>query len=340
MPNRLLLACLLALPLPALAQTAAPAPEAAVEAPSGKAVKAHAKRERRKKEQAAKRSADDQAVLEAAAQAPLTGRDNIDALIAMNAKAHKIPADFIHAVIKRESNYNPRAIGRGGVYGLMQLKHGTARGVGYEGPASGLLDPKTNLAYGVAYLAGAYKTAKGDVALAYRYFNRGYYYAAKRMGVGTEVAALDEPVAPAPSAGLTGAIDRVFGRRTAQPVTATASADPAAPVVPTTAQAAIAQAPTAQAATVQTASASAAPSLRGTVAPAGETAQASIIDEASFKAIKTEAEMATVLASLSSLPLPPRRPAALRLAARKVTAIPKTALATEAKPAAAVTASQ
>ena len=356
MPNRLLLACLLALPLPALAQSAAPsqtaasAPEVAVEAPSGKAVKAHAKRERRKKGHAAKRGTDDQAVLEAAAQAPLTGRDNIDALIAMHAKAHKIPADFVHAVIKRESNYNPRAIGAGGVYGLMQLKHGTARGVGYEGPASGLLDPKTNLAYGVAYLAGAYKTAKGDVALAYRYFNRGYYYAAKRMGVGTEVAALDEPAAPAPSGGLTGAIDRVFGRRTtAAPAIATASADPAAPVVPTlttptapasTAPTPAAQAPTAQAAIVQTASASAGPILRGTVAPGAETAQASIIDEASFKAIKTEAEMATVLASLSTLPLPPRRPAALRLAARKVTTIPKTALATEAKPAAAVTASQ
>lgn len=338
MPNRLLLACLLALPLPALAQSPAPetAPEAAASLGDAAAAKAKDRVARRaaKAAKAEKQRAAGEAMREMAAAAPTTSRDNIDALIAMHARAHKLPEKFVHAVVKRESNYNPRAIGRGGVYGLMQIKHGTARGIGYGGSAAGLLDPKTNLAYGVAYLAGAYKTAGGDEAQAYRYFNRGYYYAAKRKGVASEFAALDDaPSAPVAGGGLTGAIDRVFGRRTA-PVaaTATASADPEAPVVSTAAAPA--------AAPVQVAAASPPPALRGTVSAEEPAAAASVIDEATFKAIKTEAEMAAVLASLATLPLPPRRPAALRLAARKVTMVPKTALAIEAKPEAAVTASQ
>ena len=63
----------------------------------------------------------------------------------------------------------------------MQIKHGTARALGYSGPASGLLDAKVNLTYGVAYLAGAYKTAHGNEAQAYSYYARGYYYAANRF---------------------------------------------------------------------------------------------------------------------------------------------------------------
>lgn len=127
------------------------------------------------------------------------GRDNIDALIEQQAKANGVPASFVHAVVKRESNYNPRAKG-GSALGLMQIKHATARGLGYTGDAAGLYDPETNLRYGVAYLAGAYKTAKGNLTQAYTYYNRGYYYAAKRQGVASEVAAVVAPVAASASA--------------------------------------------------------------------------------------------------------------------------------------------
>ncbi|AWN36777.1 transglycosylase SLT domain-containing protein [Methylobacterium radiodurans] len=126
-------------------------------------------------------------------------RDNIDALIEQQAKANGVPASFVHAVVKRESNYNPNARG-GSALGLMQIKHATAKGLGYQGDAAGLYDPATNLRYGVAYLAGAYKTAKGDLAQAYAYYNRGYYYAAKRQGIATEVASVVAPVAASASA--------------------------------------------------------------------------------------------------------------------------------------------
>ncbi|KMO20996.1 lytic transglycosylase domain-containing protein [Methylobacterium indicum] len=155
-------------------------------------------------------------------------RDNIDALIEAHAKANGVPASFIHRVVKRESGYNPRAVGRGGAMGLMQIKHGTARALGYSGPASGLLDAKINLTYGVAYLAGAYKTAHGNEAQAYSYYARGYYYAAKRAGIRTDVAELEAPPVrevSAPANPLGKFLSNVFGGRPAA-TTATASADP------------------------------------------------------------------------------------------------------------------
>jgi hypothetical protein len=79
----------------------------------------------------------------------------LEALIATHAKANGVPESLVHRVIAQESRYNPRAVGRGGTMGLMQIKHATARGVGYTGLASGLLDPETNLTYVVRYLAGA-----------------------------------------------------------------------------------------------------------------------------------------------------------------------------------------
>ena len=139
------------------------------------------------------------AVAPAAALGQGAARGDIDALIEQQARANGVPASFIHAVVKRESNYNPNARG-GSALGLMQIKHATARSLGYTGDAAGLYDPATNLRYGVAYLAGAYRTAQGDVARAYGYYNRGYYYAAKRQGIPAEVAAAVAPVAASASA--------------------------------------------------------------------------------------------------------------------------------------------
>lgn len=106
-----------------------------------------------------------------------------DALIAAHAAANGIPVSLVHRVIRRESRYNAGAVGRGGAMGLMQIKHATARSLGYAGSPSGLLDPATNLTYGVRYLAGAYRTADGNADRAVSYYRRGYYDAAKRKGL-------------------------------------------------------------------------------------------------------------------------------------------------------------
>jgi soluble lytic murein transglycosylase-like protein len=98
-----------------------------------------------------------------------------DALILSHAQANGIPEALIHRVIKRESRYDPAAIGRGGAMGLMQIKPATARSVGYDGPPTGLLDPATNLTYAVRYLAGAFRAANGNTERAYAYFRTGYF---------------------------------------------------------------------------------------------------------------------------------------------------------------------
>jgi soluble lytic murein transglycosylase-like protein len=70
-----------------------------------------------------------------------------------------------------------------GNYGMMQIRLGTARAMGYTGGAAGLLDPEVNMTYAVKYLAGAYKVAGGNESAAVGHYARGYYYAAKRQGV-------------------------------------------------------------------------------------------------------------------------------------------------------------
>ncbi len=85
----------------------------------------------------------------------------LKASIARHAAAHGVPVSLAHAVIKVESRFNPRASNAGN-YGLMQIRHQTARGVGYTGSAAGLLDAETNLRYGMAYLAQAWRAAGGD----------------------------------------------------------------------------------------------------------------------------------------------------------------------------------
>lgn len=109
-------------------------------------------------------------------------RAQIDALVAQHAKAHGIPETLVHRIIKRESGYNPLASNRGN-FGLMQIRYATARGMGYKGAVSGLLDANTNLAYAVPYLANAYRIAGGNPDRAVALYAGGYYYEAKRKGL-------------------------------------------------------------------------------------------------------------------------------------------------------------
>jgi hypothetical protein len=104
-----------------------------------------------------------------------------DALVARHAKVNAVPEVLVHRVIVRESGYRAELMGRGGTIGLMQIKLATARGLGYSGDAEGLRDPDTNLAYGVKYLAGAYRAANGDHDRAVHYYASGYYEVAKQQ---------------------------------------------------------------------------------------------------------------------------------------------------------------
>jgi len=102
-----------------------------------------------------------------------------DSMIASHASSNGIPVELVHRVIVRESRYRASAMGRGGASGLMQIKLATARSMGYTGSAAGLLDPDTNLTYGVRYLAGAYRAAGGHHGRAVGYYASGYYGAGR-----------------------------------------------------------------------------------------------------------------------------------------------------------------
>jgi soluble lytic murein transglycosylase-like protein len=117
----------------------------------------------------------------------------LDAMIARHAAANGLPETLVHRVVTRESGYNPRARNRSGALGLMQIKYATARGAGYAGSASGLLDAETNLTYAVKYLAGAFQAAGGNANRAVALYQSGYY----RRGVAVARRAVPaaEPVA-------------------------------------------------------------------------------------------------------------------------------------------------
>jgi soluble lytic murein transglycosylase-like protein len=105
----------------------------------------------------------------------------LDGMAAAQASANGVPESLVERVIKRESGGNPRAVSRGN-YGLMQIRLGTARAMGFSGSAAELLDPQVNMTYAVRYLAGAYRAAGGNESRAVALYARGYYYQARAQG--------------------------------------------------------------------------------------------------------------------------------------------------------------
>ena len=122
------------------------------------------------------------AALACSLSAIASDRTAIDSLITHHARTHGVPEALVHRVIRRESGYNPQASSRGN-FGLMQIRYATARGMGYRGSPSGLLDANTNLTYAVPYLANAYRVAGGNPDRAVALYASGYYYEAKRKGL-------------------------------------------------------------------------------------------------------------------------------------------------------------
>jgi soluble lytic murein transglycosylase-like protein len=108
-----------------------------------------------------------------------TRNANLNQLISKYAALYDVPESLVHHVVRRETNYNPAAVHRGN-WGLMQIRYNTARGLGYHGSPSGLLDAETNLKYAVKYLKGAWIVADKDAKRADWLYRTGYYYTAKK----------------------------------------------------------------------------------------------------------------------------------------------------------------
>ena len=166
----------------------------------------------------------------ASAQTRVAGLDangNLDSLIARHASANNLPESIVRRIIKRESGGRAHVISKGN-YGIMQIRLGTARAMGYRGTAAGLLDADTNMMYAVKYLAGAYRTAGGNADRTVHYYAAGYYYAAKGKGMFDKsgnglFAKNDDKLNDSP-------LD-AFANAASRKTTVTASAEPAAQAV-------------------------------------------------------------------------------------------------------------
>ena len=85
------------------------------------------------------------------------------------ARLYQLPAPFIRAVMKVESNFNPNVVSRAGAIGLMQLMPRTAANMGVRDP----FDPRQNILGGARYLRILANLFGGDLVLTVAAYNAG-----------------------------------------------------------------------------------------------------------------------------------------------------------------------
>ncbi len=94
---------------------------------------------------------------------------NIEELIVKLSKKHGVDPALVKAMVKVESNFDPKAVSPVGAKGLMQIMPGTAKDLGIKDP----LDPKQNLEGGIKYMKRLLKKYNNDVTLALAAYNAG-----------------------------------------------------------------------------------------------------------------------------------------------------------------------
>lgn len=95
--------------------------------------------------------------------------DDVERAITEAAYRHKVDPNLVRAIIKVESNFNPRAVSHKGAMGLMQLMPGTARSLKVSNP----FDVHQNVDAGVRHFRRLLENYKGDVSLSLAAYNAG-----------------------------------------------------------------------------------------------------------------------------------------------------------------------
>jgi soluble lytic murein transglycosylase-like protein len=90
-------------------------------------------------------------------------------LVEQTASRLQVDPQLVHAIIKVESEYDPKAVSPKGAMGLMQLIPETAQRFGVENP----FNPKENIEGGVGYLRHLLDLFGGDLSLSLAAYNAG-----------------------------------------------------------------------------------------------------------------------------------------------------------------------
>lgn len=102
-----------------------------------------------------------------------------DHLIYEAAKKHNVDAALVSAVIKAESDFQPRIVSHKGARGLMQLMPATAKRFGVQNS----FDPQQNINGGTKYLAWLLKKFDNNADLAVAAYNAGEGNVGKYRGI-------------------------------------------------------------------------------------------------------------------------------------------------------------